>query len=106
MTMHKRPLLFIDTNIFLDFYRTRGEAGLTLLGHIEKVSGLLIMTDQVEMEFLNNRQRVISTELSGIKAPSMPTLTPAYLSDSNTAVALEKNVQEIKRRIERIRVRF
>jgi len=31
-------LLFVDTNIFLNFYRARGEAGLTLLERLETVA--------------------------------------------------------------------
>jgi hypothetical protein len=53
----RTPLLFIDTNKFLDFYRASDEAGLTLLRRIEPLSDTLIFTGQVEMEFLQNRQK-------------------------------------------------
>ena len=33
-----KKLLFVDANIWLDFYRARNDAGLTLLGHVEAVS--------------------------------------------------------------------
>ena len=39
-----KPLLFVDTNIFLDFYRARGETGLTLLDHLKTVSESLIIS--------------------------------------------------------------
>ncbi|MDB6110603.1 MAG: hypothetical protein JWR69_2353 [Pedosphaera sp.] len=101
-----KPLLFVDTNIFLDFYRAEGEAGLTLLKHLETVSESLIITDQIEVEFLNNRQRVISAALQCLKAPSIPSFTPAYLSDTKAAASIERNLQEIRKRIGILKERF
>lgn len=43
-------LVFIDTNILLDFYRVRGgEAGLSILTHIEDNLDRFMVTNQVEM---------------------------------------------------------
>jgi hypothetical protein len=86
--MSKKPLLFIDTNIFLDFYRAEGDAGMTLLNRIDSVSPFLMMTDQVEMEFPNNRQHVISAALKKVTVPNMPPFVPAYLSDSKMATGI------------------
>jgi hypothetical protein len=36
-----QKLLFVDTNIWLDFYRHRNEAGLKLLEHLESDSKLM-----------------------------------------------------------------
>jgi hypothetical protein len=45
-------LLFIDTNIFLDFYRVRGGGeGLSLLQRVEEHHDRIITGDQVEMEY-------------------------------------------------------
>ena len=52
-------LLFIDTNIWLDFYRSNNQAGLSLLRRGKELSKFIIVTDQIEMEFLKNRQEVI-----------------------------------------------
>ena len=52
-------LLFIDTNIRLDFYRVRNETGLKLLAHTERLSDRLIVTYQLEGEFKRNRQAAI-----------------------------------------------
>ena len=52
-------LVFVDTNILLDFYRFRRESGLVLLQRFDKIHDRLITTYQVEMEFKKNRQRVI-----------------------------------------------
>lgn len=46
------PLVFIDTNILLDFYRQRrGDISLKYLAEIEKHYESLILTSQVEMEY-------------------------------------------------------
>ena len=50
---------FVDTNIFLDFYRAKTEATLSLLEKLENVRDRIICTYQVEMEFLKNRQNLI-----------------------------------------------
>lgn len=52
-------LIFIDTNIWLDFYRSRTEAGITLLKHVEAIADRVIVGPQVEMEFKKNRQATI-----------------------------------------------
>ena len=45
-------LLFIDTNIFLDFYRQVGrESNLSILKHLRPHHDRIITTRQVEMEF-------------------------------------------------------
>ena len=45
-------LLFIDTNILLDFYRVRSrDAGFSTLRHLDQNHERLITTGQVEMEF-------------------------------------------------------
>ena len=50
-------LIFIDTNIFLDFYRmrVRGE-NVDWLKKIDDNIERMISTDQVEMEFKKHRQ--------------------------------------------------
>ena len=71
-TRHGRPvysetrsvvdwLVFIDTNIFLDFYRTQGtrQKGLSVLDHLKDNYDRFITSSQVEMEFKKNRQLVI-----------------------------------------------
>jgi len=58
-------LIFVDTNILLDFYRVRsGGGGLELLDLIEAHKDILITGSQVEMEYKKNRQRVILEALN------------------------------------------
>lgn len=52
-----RKLLFVDTNILLDFYRARTEASLALLRHLEQVAPDIIVTFHLEMEFKNESTR-------------------------------------------------
>ncbi len=63
-------LIFIDTNILLDFYRVRGrEAGLSILKHIDDNLDRFITTTQVEMEFKKNRQHVFLQSDKELKLP-------------------------------------
>ena len=62
-------LLFIDANIWLDFYRVRNDTGLRLLEHTEKLAGRLIVTYQLEAEFKKNRQAAILEGMQELKAP-------------------------------------
>ncbi|MEO5798919.1 MAG: PIN domain-containing protein [Gemmatimonadales bacterium] len=92
----KKVYAFIDTNIFLDFYRDSTEATLSLLHRIGPVQDRIISTYQVEMEFLKNRQRVIQDALVKLKLQPSPNV-PAIFADSatNTSMrALNKTASE------------
>jgi hypothetical protein len=53
-------LLFVDTNIFLNYYRVRQcKLNLELLEKLEEHKDRLIISSQVEMEYKKNRQNVI-----------------------------------------------
>jgi hypothetical protein len=57
-------LLFIDTNIFLNYYeKVEKPGGISLLRKINKNRARIITTEQVEMEFEKNRQQVILKQL-------------------------------------------
>jgi predicted nucleic acid-binding protein len=62
-------LLFIDTNILLDFYRARNETGLQLLNHLEAVADRIIVNFQLESEFKRNRQTAILEGMQELKSP-------------------------------------
>lgn len=104
-------LIFIDTNIFLDFYRIRaGGAGLSVLKHIDDNVKKIITGNQIEMEFKKNRQRVILDSISRFKTPEWSGLTtPAFLTEAQPARIIDKSKQELikqqtvlKRRMEAI----
>ena len=102
-------LLFIDTNIFLDFYRQVGrESNLSILKHLGQHHDRIITTRQVEMEFKKNRPRVIADSLSAIKSPDWGGLKlPAYLAKSASGLStgrtrideLVKSIQKRGRRV-------
>jgi hypothetical protein len=90
-------LLFIDTNIFLDFYRVRSrEAGLSILKHIDDNHPLVIFTSQVEMEFQKNRQTVILEAHRSIKPSEHGPAIPSILAESKQSRALERTQKSVK----------
>ena len=92
------PLVFVDTCVLLDFYRTRQEAGLKLLRRLDGIHDRLICTYQVEMEFKKNRQRVLLDSLKALKHPDSPT-PPAYLAQAATMKAAKKDLEKARKRI-------
>ena len=100
------PLLFVDTNIFLDFYRSRSDAGISLLSKIDALHDKIITTCQVEMEFKKNRQKVISESVSLLKPPEFSLVTPAFLSDAKTVELIKKRIADAKKRVGVLKARI
>lgn len=101
----KQWLIFIDTNILLDFYR-QGESAIRQISLLEKHKNSLIITDQVWMEFLKNRQQVLTSTVNTLKQPDGITF-PTFLSDyqpAKTVVASLKNAstnfKKVRRKID------
>lgn len=90
-------LIFVDTNILLDFYRIRGGGvGLELLDLIDKHKNVIITGTQVEMEYKRNRQRAILEGLNSIKTPDWSGLTPpAFLASAKPSKNIEKSKKDI-----------
>jgi hypothetical protein len=101
-------LVFIDTNILLDFYRVRGwEGGLSVLDHISANHARLITGSQVEMEFKKNRQRVILDSLGKAKGPDWSGLSvPTFLQDSKPNKALETARKQVDAQVKAMRSRI
>lgn len=57
----KGPLLFVDTNVLLDFYRANNNAGVALLAKLDGLHDCIITTCQVEMEFKKNGRESLTT---------------------------------------------
>lgn len=91
-------VIFIDTNIMLDFYRVRGrEGGLAILDQVDAVRDRIITTGQVEMEYKKNRQAAVLEALRSLKSPDWGSLTlPAFLADSRP----KKNIEAAKKTID------
>jgi len=104
-------LIFIDTNILLDFYRIRkSDISLKYLSEIEKHKEILILTNQVEMEFRKNRQAVILEAFGEVNKLSFNGLSvPTVLFDAKPVAMIKKaqgqistQQKKIKNRIEKL----
>lgn len=97
-----KKLLFVDTNIWLDFYRARSESGLTLLKHLEDVSENIIVTYQLESEFKKNRQAAILEGMSELKSPEK---TPrlGIFSDAQATKTIGKNLKAAESRVKKLK---
>lgn len=97
-------LVFIDTNIFLDFYRIRSsDISLKYLELIEKHKDRVITTSQVEMEFKKNRQVVLLESIGKLKVIDSGEISiPTILSQTKSA----KLVMQRKKEISQYRVKL
>ncbi|MBL7741179.1 MAG: DUF4935 domain-containing protein [Chitinophagaceae bacterium] len=101
-------LVFIDTNILLDFYRIRkSDISLKYLEEIEKHKDNLILTNQVEMEFRKNRQKVILEAIGEVKKISAGTLSvPAVLFEAKPVEMIKKAQKQITSQQKKIKDRI
>lgn len=98
-------LLFVDTNIWLDFYRVRSEAGIALLKHLDAIRDKLILTYQVEMEFKKHRQSAILDGFKALKSPDS-VARPGLFSDAKTAKALQTDIKNAEERVNMLKERL
>lgn len=91
-------LIFIDTNILLDFYRFRKtDISLKYLSEIESHKEKIILTSQVEMEFKKNRQNVILETINEVeKLNKINFNIPTILSDTKIVEMINKSKKEIE----------
>lgn len=100
-------LIFIDTNIYLDFYRVRGtDATLSILKHFDANHNRIITTSEVEMEYKKNRQRVIIESLSTLKPQDSSNLVvPAFLRKSKRNKAIIRRQKGLSDQIRKLKER-
>jgi len=101
-------LIFIDTNILLDFYRIRkSDVSLKYLHEIEAHKDKLILTSQVEMEFRKNRQKVILEALGEVNKISTGGLSvPTILFDAKPVEMIKKSQKLIASQQKKIKDRI
>lgn len=97
-----QKLLFVDTNIWLDFYRGRTDVSLSLLQHLESIKDKLIITYQLEAEFKKNRQAAIYEGLKSLTDIPDISRLPIF-SDANDTKALQKSIKEANKRIAKLK---
>jgi hypothetical protein len=102
MATRIKQLLFVDTNIWLDFYRARNETGLALLKHTEAVSDKIIVTFQLEAEFKKNRQTAILEGMQELKSPAQIP-RPGIFSDAKASTILVKSMKEADKRVKALK---
>lgn len=97
-------LLFVDTNVLLDFYRIRNsDVSMEYLKQLEKHRDRLIVGSQVEMEYKKNRQKAIVESLNTFKTPDWGKLSvPALVSDLQAAKMIVTKRKEITAQHERV----
>ncbi|WP_225309270.1 PIN domain-containing protein [Hypericibacter adhaerens] len=95
-------LLFVDTNIWLDFYRARSDAGLALLKHLEAIADRIIVTHQLEMEFKKNRQRAIVDGMQELKPP-VNISRPGIFSDAQAVKSLSKSLKTAEANVKKLK---
>ena len=88
-------IIFIDTNILLDFYRIRkSDISMKYLEEIEKHKNLIITTSQVEMEFKKNRHSVILESIGEVKKKQTNNLNIPPILINAQAVSVIRNSQK------------
>ena len=100
-----KKLLFIDTNIWLDFYRARNETGLELLEKAEAISDQIIVSYQLESEFKRNRQTAILEGMQELKAPTQIARLGIFSGAKATQI-MNKSLKEAERRVKDLRKRL
>jgi predicted nucleic acid-binding protein len=100
-----KKLLFVDTNIWLDFYRARSEAALALLHHLEAIADRIVVTYQLEMEFKKNRQNAILEGISELKPPNQIS-RPGLFSDAKAVKKMQSSLKTAEVSVRRLRHRF
>ncbi len=108
MSKHKNnSLIFIDTNIFLDFYRSRDyKYEKSMSKHIDDNHDKIITTDQVFMEYKKNRQSVIIESLRNIGKHDINIKAPAFLSDSGPIKAINSYKKTINDQLKKLEKRM
>lgn len=91
-------IIFIDTNIFLDFYRiSSSDVSMKYLEQIEQHKDIIIISSQVEMEFKKNRQKVILEGLTEFRKITDIRLTiPPIVQDTKSVDMLKTSKKSLE----------
>jgi hypothetical protein len=102
-----QKLLFVDTNIWLDFYRAQNEAYIGLLDKVEGISPKIIVTHQLETEFKKNRQQVILKSVQLLQE-HFPKKVPSVgvLSQAQQFKMVAKEIDRVRSRLKKLRARL
>jgi len=101
-------LIFIDTNIFLDFYRIRRtDVSLKYFDEIINHKDLIIISSQVEMEYKKNRQSAILESISEVtKKTQLNISCPAILTEALELKTIKKSKETIDLQQKKLKVKI
>jgi hypothetical protein len=90
-------IMFVDTNVLLDFYRIKkSDVSTKYLQQLEVCKDRLILGSQLEMEYKKNRQRVIVEAMNAFSGPDWNRLTPpALVAELQATKTLEKHRKQV-----------
>lgn len=89
-------LLFVDTNVLLDFYRIRNtDISTKYLEQLEACKERLILGSQIEMEYKKNRQTVIIESLENFRTDWSRLTAPALVSEHQAVQMIDKKKKEL-----------
>jgi predicted nucleic acid-binding protein len=100
-----KKVLFVDTNIWLDFYRSRNDASMGLLAHLEQIADRIVVTYQLESEYKKNRQAAILEGMQDLKPPQQIP-RPAMFSDARASALLNKHLKEAEKRVKALKAKL
>ncbi len=92
-------LIFIDTNIFLDFYRLSTDLQIEFLKLIKKNSHLIIFSTQVLMEYKKNRRKEILNTIANLKTGIENIQYPAILRENDL-----KQIKDLQNKIKEVHI--
>lgn len=70
--------VYVDTNIYLNFYRESGHS-LEVFQDLRKLGNRLLFTQQTILEFERNRAKVITQAIDGLSALNFASSLPAHM---------------------------
>ena len=103
-TNSRSYLMFVDANIFLDYYRTITNPTLSLLGKLDTAKDKLIISCQTEMEFKKNRRSVINMSLDNLPSFGKSQI-PVFLRDTRAVKSLKKREREARAYLKQLKDR-
>lgn len=96
-----RTKIFIDTNIFLDFYRSKNEDADKVMTMLHNNKDILITTEHAYDEFIRNRNSAIQQCLNQFGSPSISSIP--FICSFPEYKELEKHLGEVKKQHTKIK---
>jgi len=90
------PKIFIDTNVFLDFYRAKKDS-LEILRELYQHSGSIVFPSLVYDEFLRNRVKIIEQVINSLRNEKPKYFTSAIVEGLEVFEDLKRSREEHKK---------